>query len=156
MRLVIQRVTEARVDVARETVGSIGLGLLVLVGFGQGDDQALPESKAWKGLLDKLVNLRIFPDEEGKLNKSLKDIQGDALAVSQFTLYADCRKGRRPSFVNAAPPDTAHHLYHRFCTDLAAKVPGKTATGEFGAEMRVSFTNWGPVTIVLDSDDFGN
>lgn len=154
MRLLIQRVTEARVDVHGETVGSVGQGLLILVGFGPGDDETLPKKKVWRTLLDKTLNLRIFPDEQDKLNLSLMDIGGDVLVVSQFTLYADCRKGRRPSFVNAAPPDTAHHLYHRFCQDLAAKAPGRTATGEFGAEMHVTFTNWGPVTIALDSDDF--
>lgn len=154
MRLVIQRVSQARVDVDNEMVGAIGPGLLVLVGFGQGDDRSLPGTKPWRAVLDKLLNLRIFPDEAGKLNLSVTDTGGDILAVSQFTLFADCRRGRRPSFTNAAPPDTAHHLYHRFCEDLKAKAPGKVATGEFGAEMNVTFTNWGPVTILLDSDDF--
>ena len=154
MRLLIQRVTEARADVDNETVGAIGQGLLVLVGFGKGDDETLPGTRPWKAMLDKLLHLRIFPDDDGKLNLSLMDTRGDLLTVSQFTLFADCRKGRRPSFTGAAPPDTAHHLYHRFCRDLRARAPAKTATGEFGAEMRVTFTNWGPVTIALDSDDF--
>ena len=156
MRLVIQRVHRARVEVDGQEVGAIGAGFMVLVGFGRGDTPDLPGSKAWKALQDKLVNLRVFPDGEKRLNRSLTDIGGDLLLVSQFTLFADCRKGRRPSFTGAAEPDLAQHLFHRLCEELRARAPGRLATGEFGAEMDVDFVNWGPVTILLDSDDFAN
>jgi len=108
---------------------------------------------AWKKLLDKLVNLRIFPDENDKLNKSLIDISGDLMLISQFTLYADCKKGRRPSFTNACHPYMAESLYNKFVEDARALAPGEFATGRFGEEMHLDFTNWGPVTIILDSND---
>lgn len=154
MRLVIQRVTRAEVEAGGRTLGSIGTGLLVLAGFGRDDSEDLPASKAWSSLLHKLLDLRIFPDDAGKLNLSLNDISGGLLVVSQFTLYADCRRGRRPSFTNAAPPDLARRLYDRFVQDLAPLAPGPFATGSFGADMLLTFTNWGPVTILLDSADF--
>lgn len=178
MRLLLQRVSRARVEVeeagTRSTAGSIGLGLLVLAGFGKADTLALPGSRAWRTMTEKLLDLRIFPDEAGKLNLSLRDVAqeghgqqlghptqaaqahpaGGLLLVSQFTLYADSRRGRRPSFSDAAPPETARALYDQLVRDLAASAPGPFAQGVFGAEMHLSFTNWGPVTILLDSADF--
>ncbi len=154
MRLIIQRVTEARVLVDKEIKGEIGTGFLVLVGFGREDDANLPGSAAWNKMLDKLVNLRIFTDDDGRFNLSLKDVAGDLLLVSQFTLYADCRKGRRPSFTDACVPELADSLFGRFVEDARAKAPATVATGVFGAEMFLDFTNWGPVTITLDSRDF--
>jgi len=153
VRIVLQRVRRARVDVDGQTVGEIATGILALVGFGQDDTPALPGSPAWAKALDKLTNLRIFPDDQGKLNRSLIDIAGGLLLVSQFTLYADCRKGRRPSFSAACPPDTARALFDRFTADARAAAPGPVATGVFGAEMDLDFVNWGPVTILLDSED---
>ncbi|MEW5773201.1 MAG: D-aminoacyl-tRNA deacylase [Thermodesulfobacteriota bacterium] len=155
MRLVIQRVSSASVDVDGKTVGEIGPGFLVLVGFGADDPADLPRRKAWSQMLDKLVNLRVFPDEAGKLNRSLLDTGGQVLAVSQFTLYADCRKGRRPSFHLAADAALGVRLYAAFLAALEPLLPGRVAQGVFGAEMDVRLVNAGPVTIVLDSDDFG-
>ena len=153
MRIVLQRVKKARVTVDSRTVGQIETGILALVGFGHGDTPALPDSPAWAKMLDKLVNLRVFPDDQGRFNRSLADVSGHLLLVSQFTLYADCKKGRRPSFSNACPPDTALALFDRFVTDARAKAPGPVATGAFGEEMELDFVNWGPVTILLDSDE---
>ena len=153
MRLVIQRVTEARVTVDEQTVAETGPGFLVLVGFGREDGKELPDSKVWSKMLDKLMNLRVFTDEDGKFNLSLKDVSGELLFVSQFTLYADCRKGRRPSFTNACPPELADSLFDRFVEDARVVAPAKVETGVFGAEMFLDFTNWGPVTITIDSKD---
>lgn len=153
MRLVIQRVTDATVTVHGETVGTIGTGLLVLAGFGNADETDLADQPVWKKMLDKMFNLRIFPDDEGKMNRSLTDISGDLMLISQFTLYADCRKGRRPSFTNACHPYVAESLFDRFAEDARKLAPGEFATGRFGEEMHLDFTNWGPVTIILDSDD---
>lgn len=154
MRLIIQRTSGGKVDVEGNTVGEIGPGLMVLVGFGKEDNEELPGSKVWNTLIDKMIGLRIFEDDEGRMNKSLADIEGDLLLVSQFTLYASCKKGRRPSFTDAAAPDLARGLCDRFTADVSAKAPGKVATGQFGAMMNVDFVNWGPVTIILDSRDF--
>ena len=159
MKLVLQRVKQASVRVDGDVVSSIGPGLLVLVGFGAQDELSLPESKTWTALLKKILELRIFPDDSGKLNKSLTQYGehgGGVLLVSQFTLYADCRKGRRPSFQPASPPDTARTLYGRMKEDLAAMLPGRVEGGVFGAEMDVSLVNWGPVTILLDSEMFNH
>jgi len=157
VRIVIQRVSDARVLVGDAAVGEIGTGLLVLVGFGGEDKADLPESPAWRKMLDKMLNLRIFPDPEkedgGKLDLSLADIRGDLMLVSQFTLYADCKKGRRPSFTDACHPYIAESLFERFTEDARRLAPAGFATGRFGAEMRLDFTNWGPVTIILDSDE---
>ncbi len=153
MRLVLQRVTRARVESGGTLLGSIGQGLLVLAGFGQGDDLGLPATRAWSGLLEKVLDLRIFPDSAGKLNLSLRDTAGDLLLVSQFTLYADCTRGRRPSFTGAAPADVARTLFDRLVRDFLPLAPGQMATGAFGADMLLDFVNWGPVTIVLDSAD---
>ena len=145
MRALIQRVSRARVRVAGAIPGEIGSGLLILLGVGQGDT-----SKEADYLLDKIVNLRIFEDGEGKMNLSLLDAGGELMVISQFTLYADCRKGRRPSFTDAAPPGEAEKLYDYFVG--AARVRGlKVATGIFQALMEVELVNFGPVTILLDS-----
>lgn len=163
MRLLVQRVSRAQAEVegpgGREVVGRIGPGLLVLAGFGRADTPALPGSRPWAAMLSRLLTLRIFPDQAGKLNLSLTDRAlagqgGGLMLVSQFTLYADTRRGRRPSFTGAAPPDVALALYRRLACDLAAQAPGDFAQGVFGAEMFLDFVNWGPVTILLDSSDF--
>lgn len=145
MRAVVQRVTEARVSVAGEVVGSIGAGFLVLLGVGQGDggDDAAC-------LAEKIAHLRVFEDAEGKMNLGLLEVRGSALVISQFTLYGDARRGRRPSFSTAAPPDEARRLYECFCDALAGYgVP--VARGVFQAHMAVSLVNDGPVTLLLDS-----
>jgi D-tyrosyl-tRNA(Tyr) deacylase len=126
-------------------VGEIGLGQFLLVGFKQSDTTDQVE---W--MADKVVGLRIFQDDAGKMNRTLADVDGSILVVSQFTLYGDVRKGRRPSFIDAATPETAIRLYERFVELLEARHPGKVATGEFGAMMDVSLTNDGPVTLVID------
>ncbi len=152
MRLILQRVSAASVRVAGDIVGEIDTGLLVLVGFGAEDGDVL--SAVIQKMIEKMLDLRIFSDDAGKMNKSVKDIGGGILLVSQFTLYASCRKGRRPSFSDAASPQTAAQLFDLFVADVAQRHDGKTAQGVFGADMDVSLTNQGPVTIVLDSRDF--
>ena len=145
MRAVLQRVSRARVRVGEETVGEIGPGLLVLLAVAPTDT---PEQARW--LADKVVGLRIFADADDKMNRSLLDAGGAALVVSQFTLYGDCRKGRRPSFIGAAPPETAIPLYEAFVEAVRALgVP--VATGRFGAMMDVELINDGPVTLIVDS-----
>jgi D-tyrosyl-tRNA(Tyr) deacylase len=143
MRLLLQRVTRASVTVDGEVVGRIGPGLVILVGVGHGDDEALAESMA-----GRVADLRIFRDDEGKTNRSLVDVDGSALVISQFTLYGDTRKGRRPSFLDAAPPAIGEALYLRFADAWARGVP--VAKGIFGAEMEVDLVNDGPMTIWLD------
>lgn len=154
MRLVIQRVKRAHVDVNQKRVGDIGTGLMVLVGFGREDDKTLPGTRPWQMMRDKLLNLRIFSDENDKMNLSLNDVGGGLLMVSQFTLYASCKKGRRPSFTDSCPPDLAQTLFDRFVQEIREIAPGPVATGSFGEEMDVELVNWGPVTITLDSQDF--
>ena len=145
MRLLLQRVSWAEVRVDGATVGAIGLGLVVLVGVGHGDDEALAVAMA-----GKVVDLRIFSDEEGKTNRSLIDVAGAVLVVSQFTLFTDTRKGRRPSFLDAAPPELGAALYERFAGALETRgIP--VARGVFGSEMEVDLVNDGPMTIWLDS-----
>jgi len=148
MRAVLQRVTSARVEVDGSTVGEIGQGLLVLLGVSRED--AEPDAR-W--LAEKVSTLRIFPDPEGRMNLSLKETGGSALVVSQFTLLGDSRKGRRPSFEKAAPPEQAERLYERFVELIRAELgpQAKVATGSFGAFMSVSLVNDGPVTLILDS-----
>ena len=146
MRAVAQRVTQADVRVGERTVGSIGSGVVVLLGISPGDGD---EEVEWAA--DKIANLRIFSDAEGKMNQSLLDVSGDVLLVSQFTLYGDARKGRRPSFVRAARGPEAKVLYLKVAKALA-DLGIRTETGSFGAMMSVSLTNDGPVTILLDSD----
>lgn len=152
MRFLIQRVTEGRVETSGCVTGEVERGFVVLVGFGANDGQDLPGSRIWNGMLDKLLSLRVFPDDAGKMNLSLEDFGGGVLLVPQFTLYADCRKGRRPSFHLSAVPDTARLLFDRCAEDLQARLPGRVGQGVFGADMRVSLVNWGPVTILLDSE----
>jgi len=145
MRVVLQRVSEARVTISGEVVGEIGTGLLLFVGFTDGDSE---DELAW--MADKIRGLRIFSDQEGKMNRSLADVGGDLLVVSQFTLYGDTRKGRRPSFVHAAAPEVAIPLYERFLDLLGRGAPGRVESGEFGAMMDVALVNAGPVTLVLE------
>ena len=145
MRAVVQRVTEASVTVDGSVVGAIGPGLLVLLGVGPEDTEA---QARW--LANKLVGLRIFEDEAGKMNLSLLDIGGGALVVSQFTLFGDCSKGRRPSFVHAAPPAIAEPLYERFADLVREAGVERVQTGVFGASMSVALVNDGPVTLILE------
>jgi D-aminoacyl-tRNA deacylase len=147
MRVVLQRVAEASVRVEGEVVGRIGPGVLLLVGFTEGDSASQLE---W--MADRVLGLRIFPDDEGKMNLSLAEVGGGVLVVSQFTLYGDTRKGRRPSFVGAAHPDLAIPLYERFVALLREGAPGPVETGVFGAMMEVSLVNDGPVTLLLERD----
>jgi len=145
MRAVVQRVRSCRVVVAGETIGEIGRGLLVLLGVRTGDTA---ERARW--LADKVVNLRIFEDDQGKMNVSVADAGGGVLVVSQFTLYGDCQKGRRPSFIDAARPEVAEPLYGAFAN--AVRLQGiPVATGRFGTQMQVELVNDGPVTLVLDT-----
>jgi D-tyrosyl-tRNA(Tyr) deacylase len=144
MKIVLQRVSSASVKVADEIVGSIDQGMLLLIGFSSNDtqDSILPT-------LEKIVKLRIFSDEEGKMNKSVLDVNGSALLVSQFTLYADTKKGNRPSFIEAARPEQAIPLYEFFIAEMKKRI-SKVETGIFGADMKVELVNDGPVTIVFD------
>ncbi|MGB7344751.1 MAG: D-aminoacyl-tRNA deacylase [Pirellulaceae bacterium] len=144
MRTVLQRVTSAKVEVAGEVVGQIGHGLLVLLGVGHGD--SISEVK-W--LADKTAELRIFEDDAGKMNRSVLDVEGSALVVSQFTLLGDCRKGRRPAFTAAAEPTLANELYLKYC-DLLGERGVPIQRGIFAADMQVSLVNDGPVTMVID------
>jgi D-tyrosyl-tRNA(Tyr) deacylase len=148
MRAVIQRVTSASVAVDNQVVGAIGPGLLILLGIGAGDGPAEAEL-----LAEKIANLRIFADDQGRFNRSLLDIGGEVLVVSQFTLYADTRRGRRPSFSHAALPEVAEPLVNSFVEALREK-GAPVVTGLFGAHMQVALQNNGPVTILLDSETF--
>lgn len=144
MRIVLQRVASASVTVDGEVTGRIGRGYLVLLGVGQDDTE-----EDCRRLADKLINLRIFPDENDKINLSLSDVGGELLVVSQFTLYADCRKGNRPNFIQAGKPDEAEKLYSYFAEYCRSK--GKhVETGIFGADMKVELVNDGPFTLVLE------
>lgn len=145
MRAVVQRVTSASVSVDGERIGAIGKGLLVLLGVASGDTE---QDASY--LAEKIVNLRIFPDDQDKMNRSLLDTGGALLAVSQFTLLGDCRKGRRPSFIDAAPPDEGKRLYEVFC-DAVRALGVHVETGRFQAMMDVALVNAGPVTMLLDS-----
>ncbi len=156
MRLLLQRVRQASVTCEGQVVSSIETGLLVLAGFGQMDDASLPATKCWAAMLKKLVSLRIFPDSAGKMNLDVTQAGGEVLVVSQFTLYADLRSGRLPSFTPAAPPQVAEALYARLLQDLEPLLPGRVHGGVFGGDMDVALTNWGPVTMQLDSADFGS
>lgn len=147
MKVVLQRVTEAHVDVGESTVGSIGTGFVVLLGICHDDT-----SREIQRILDKILFLRVFPDETGKMNRDIQQAGGSLLVISQFTLYADCRRGRRPSFDRAAPPDRAQAIYEEFLA-CARRGPVPVQAGEYRAHMRVSLVNDGPVTIVLDSDE---
>ena len=144
MKFVIQRVKNAQVDVDNKTVGKIDRGFLVLVGITHTDTKEIADY-----LIKKLINLRVFKDENDKMNLALKDVEGSILLVSQFTLYADCSGGNRPSFVEAAKPDFANELYEYIIEECKKKIP-KVETGIFGADMKVSLLNDGTVTIILE------
>jgi D-tyrosyl-tRNA(Tyr) deacylase len=146
MRAVLQRVSRARVMVEGRVTGEVGAGLMILLGVGREDTSAVAAT-----LAEKCANLRIFEDEQGKMNRSLLDVKGSALVVSQFTLYGDTRGQRRPSFISAAPPEQAKALYEEFC-EAFRKLGVTVATGIFQAMMSVELVNEGPVTILLDSD----
>jgi D-tyrosyl-tRNA(Tyr) deacylase len=146
MRAVIQRVLEAGVKIAGVEVARVGGGILVLLGVGKEDRE-----EDARHMAEKTVHLRIFPDESGRMNRSVLDVDGEILIVSQFTLYGDCRKGRRPSYASAAPPDIAESLYEIFVGELLKFTP-KVATGRFQQMMEVSLVNDGPVTLIVDSD----
>ena len=146
MRFVIQVVKEASVKVDRETIGQIGKGYVVLIGISDSDTEAVADK-----MIRKMTGLRIFADENGKTNLSLADVGGSLLLVSQFTLYANCKKGNRPSFIEAGAPDKAEALYEYIIRECRKTVPD-VQTGKFGAEMEVSLVNDGPFTILLDSE----
>ncbi|RIJ37015.1 D-aminoacyl-tRNA deacylase [Pontibacter oryzae] len=146
MRIVIQRVTEASVTIDGSIKGQIGLGLLLLAGFTADDTD---DDLKW--MAGKVAGLRIFSDADDKMNLSIKDVDGDALVISQFTLYASTKKGNRPSYINAAPPAVSIPLYERFVKLLEQALGKAVQTGEFGADMKVSLLNDGPVTIVMDT-----
>ena len=145
MRAVLQRVNSASVTIENEVVGKINKGFLILLGVGQEDDES-----DMKYICEKIINLRVFEDENEKMNLSLKDINGELLIVSQFTLYGDCRKGRRPSFDKAGAPDYAKKLYEETC-EMFKSYDVKVETGRFAADMQVELVNDGPVTMLLDS-----
>ena len=148
MKAVIQRVSESKVDIQGKTVGEVGKGFMILLGVVEGDTKADADK-----LLKKVPFLRIFEDENGKMNLSCLDVEGEMLVISQFTLAADCSHGRRPSFIGAAAPDEAIPLYEYFVQGLKDAGIKKVETGEFGADMQVSLINDGPVTIILDSKE---
>jgi len=145
MRAVIQRVSSASVRVGREELGAISRGLVVFLGIHRDD---VPETGGW--MADKIIHLRVFADAQGKMNRSLADIDAEMLIVSQFTLYGDCRKGRRPGYSDAAPPPLAESLYNRFISEIKRRGI-KTAAGKFQAMMEVALINDGPVTLLVDS-----
>ncbi|HUI71465.1 MAG TPA: D-aminoacyl-tRNA deacylase [Spirochaetia bacterium] len=146
MRAVVQRVRDASVIVSGRSVGSVAAGLLVYLGVGRNDTD-----KDLRLMCDKIVNLRIFPDENGKMNRSVTDVRGEIMVVSQFTLFGDAREGRRPSYIEAAPPELARSIYEKV-VDMLRDAGFRVATGEFQAAMEVTYTNLGPVTILLDSE----
>ena len=148
MRVVVQRCSRAEVRIDGETVGQIGTGFLLLVGVTDGDTQAQADI-----LAKKVAQMRVFEDSEGKMNLALKDVNGAILSISQFTLYADCKKGNRPSFIRAARPEIASPLYDYFNSLLRSQYGLHVETGRFGADMKVDFINDGPVTILLDSNE---
>jgi len=146
MRFVIQRVAHADVTVNGEVIGKIGKGFLVLIGVGQEDTREIADK-----MIKKLVGMRIFEDENGKTNLSLADVEGELLLISQFTLYANCKKGNRPSFIEAGAPDMANEMYEYIIAECKKSVP-VVEQGSFGADMKVGLLNDGPFTIILDSD----
>lgn len=146
MRVVLQRVSSARVSISGKIVGEIGRGLLVLVGI-----KATDTADAGRWLAEKIAAVRIFPDDSGLMNRSVRDIAGEVLAVSQFTLYGSVRKGTRPSFNDAAKPDLARPLYQTFLRQLETALGKTVSSGEFGADMQVELVNDGPVTLIIDS-----
>lgn len=147
MKFVIQRVTNAKCEVEGNITGQIDLGFCVLIGVAENDTEAIADK-----MLRKLLGMRIFADADGKTNLALKDVNGSLLLISQFTLYANCRKGNRPSFTNAGNPELANHLYEYIIEECRRQILN-VQTGIFGADMKISLTNDGPFTIILDSDD---
>lgn len=148
MRVVVQRVTEASVTINGETISAINEGLLLLIGITHSDSENEIDR-----ITRKIVTLRIFDDEKGVMNRSVQDIGGSILAVSQFTLYGNCKKGNRPSYIDAAPGAVSEPLYDAFCDRLEQLLPDKIQRGRFGADMKVQLLNNGPVTILLDSNN---
>lgn len=148
MRVVVQRVTEASVTIDGETISAINEGLLLLIGITHSDSENEIDR-----ITRKIVTLRIFDDEKGVMNRSVQDIEGSILAVSQFTLYGNCKKGNRPSYIDAAPGAVSEPLYDAFCDRLEQLLPGKIQRGRFGADMKVQLLNNGPVTILMDSNN---
>ena len=148
MKLVIQRVLNSSVRVDNEIIGSIGKGYMILVGVAESDTKEIADK-----LIDKMIKLRIFEDSEGKTNLSLNDVGGELLLVSQFTLYADCKKGNRPSFLKAGDPTFANEMYEYVISKCKTYEGLKVERGKFGADMKVELINDGPFTIILDSDD---
>ena len=146
MRIVIQRVLEAKVEVDGICTGRIGKGFLIFLGVGRNDDRQIADR-----YIDKILKLRIFADDQGKTNLSLQDVGGEVLVVSQFSLYADCRKGNRPDFLRAAGASKAKEMYEYFLGQIKERL-GKVESGEFGADMKVSLVNDGPFTVILDED----
>ena len=151
MRAVIQRITSARVVIEGKTIGEVGKGLLVFLGIKSGDDET-----AVSYLVDKIINLRIFEDEQGLMNKSILDIEGHILLISQFTLFAQTKKGNRPSFIRAAKPNTAKPLYEEMAKLLSHLISKDVQLGIFGADMKIDLLNDGPVTIIMDTKDKNN
>lgn len=147
MKAIIQRVSRASVTIEEKVVGAIGQGYLVLLGVAQGDTVEIMEK-----LVKKMIDLRIFQDENGKTNLSIEDVGGEVLVVSQFTLLADCKKGRRPSFIKAGDPKTAEEMYELFIEECKKRI-SKVEHGSFGSDMKVELVNDGPFTIILDSDE---
>lgn len=157
MRFVMQRVREARLDVDGQPYSAIGPGFVILVGYSAAE--MLPENRkkvehSWEQVVNRALGLRVFPDEEGKMNRDLESFGGELLLVSQFTLYADCRKGKRPSFHTAAAAELAESAYDNLVKDLRSRLGERLKTGRFGADMDIHLTNWGPVTILLDSAEY--
>lgn len=150
MKFVIQRVSEAACRIDGKVSGEISRGFLVLIGISNEDTKEIADK-----MIKKLINMRIFDDENGKTNLDLASVGGELLLISQFTLYADCKRGNRPSFVNAGTPDMAESLYDYIVEDIRSKVDSKVETGVFGADMKVSLVNDGPFTIILDSKEIG-
>ena len=148
MRFLVQRVQSAHVTVDEITIGSVNKGFLVLIGISDSDTEEIADK-----MIRKLINLRIFEDENGKTNLDIKQTDGELLLISQFTLYADCKKGNRPSFTKAGAPDAANKLYEYIIAQCEKELPGKIAKGKFGADMKVSLLNDGPFTVLLDSDE---
>ena len=146
MKFIVQRVNKSQVEVEEKIVGKIDKGFMVLIGITHNDTKEIADF-----LVRKLINLRVFEDENGKMNLSLKDVQGSLLLISQFTLYADCTSGNRPSFINAAKPEFANELYEYIIEECKKQIPN-VQTGIFGADMQVSLVNDGPVTIILEKD----
>ncbi len=157
MRLLIQRVHSAGVVVDKKEIAAIDAGLLVFVGFGNKDHMHLPQSKTWHSIIDKLLHLRIFPgntpETAHKFQTDVCDYGGKILLVSQFTLYANCKQGRRPDFLQSTPPHIAEKLFTHFVKDVQSALPQRVFAGIFGANMDISLVNFGPVTIMLDSEE---